>query len=197
MNNMNIIDFYTDGRQDFWKLRIAESGWGAADFLVSLIEKGEFYGTLGNDSHLYLLTAGDFLVSYAAYARRDCIKDDSLFPWIGFVFTFPQWRGQRNAFTLFDYIFQKARQDGVRKIYIATDHDSLYEKYGFSYVESRTDVWGDECRIYAKNVISLPEINTPRLKLRMLDGSDFEAVFKWGSAPLVNRFMLYPLYKNA
>ena len=48
-----------------------------------------------------------------------------------------------------------------------------------------------------KNVISLPEINTPRLKLRMLDGSDFEAVFKWGSDPLVNRFMLYPLYKNA
>ena len=172
-------------------------GGGAADFLVSLIEKGEFYGTLGNDSHLYLLTAGDFLVSYATYARRDCIKDDSLFPWIGFVFTFPQWRGQRNAFTLFDYIFQKARQDGVRKIYIATDHDSLYEKYGFSYVESRTDVWGDECRIYAKNVISLPEINTPRLKLRMLDGSDFEAVFKWGSDPLVNRFMLYPFYKNA
>ena len=29
------------------------------------------------------------------------------------------------------------------------------------------------------------------------DGSDFEAVFKWGSDPLVNRFMLYPLYKNA
>ena len=72
-----------------------------------------------------------------------------------------------------------------------------FEKYGISYVESRTDVWGDECRIYAKNVISLPEINTPRLKLRMLDGSDFEAVFKWGSDPLVNRFMLYPFYKNA
>ena len=29
---MEIIDFYADGRQDFWKERIAESGWGAPEF---------------------------------------------------------------------------------------------------------------------------------------------------------------------
>ena len=29
---MEIIDFYADGRQDFWKELIAESGWGAPEF---------------------------------------------------------------------------------------------------------------------------------------------------------------------
>ncbi|MGN0728466.1 hypothetical protein [Treponema sp.] len=51
---MEIIDFYADGRQDFWKERIAESGWITADFLVSLIEKGKFLSTLGDESHFDL-----------------------------------------------------------------------------------------------------------------------------------------------
>lgn len=29
---MQIIDFYADGRKDFWKELIAESGWGAPEF---------------------------------------------------------------------------------------------------------------------------------------------------------------------
>lgn len=29
---MQISDFYADGRQDFWKELIAESGWGAPEF---------------------------------------------------------------------------------------------------------------------------------------------------------------------
>jgi RimJ/RimL family protein N-acetyltransferase len=40
-------------------------------------------------------------------------------------------------------------------------------------------------------------IETERLVLRPLVPEDYEAVYKWGSDPIVNEYMIYPLYKNA
>lgn len=40
------------------------------------------------------------------------------------------------------------------------------------------------------------EIHTSRLILRKLKETDADAVFLWGSDPVVNQYMIYPLYKN-
>lgn len=198
---MNVLDFYTldKDKQNFWKEKIKLANWGAADFLISLIDKNEFYKTLGEDSKLFLLTKGTELICFCTYTNQDCIRDEKLFPWIGFVFTFEKFRGNRFAFDLFDYIFQTERekQNPVEKIYIATDHEGLYEKYGFTFLEKRIDVWGDECKIYFKNVVCHPKIETERLKIRMYQGKDYEEVFKWTGNPIVNKFMFYSLYTNS
>ena len=48
---MNVLDFYKleKTQQDFWKEKIKLANWDAADFLISLIDKNEFYKTLGED----------------------------------------------------------------------------------------------------------------------------------------------------
>ena len=197
---MNVLDFYTldKDKQNFWKEKIKLANWGAADFLISLIDKNEFYKTLGEDSKLFLLTKENELICFCTYTNQDCIRDEKLFPWIGFVFTFEKFRGNRFAFDLFDYIFETERekQNPVEKIYIATDHEGLYEKYGFTFLEKRIDVWGDECKIYFKKVVCHPKIETERLKIRMYQGKDYEEVFKWTGNPIVNKFMIYSLYTN-
>ena len=197
---MNVLDFYTldKDKQNFWKEKIKLANWGAANFLISLIDKNEFYKTLGEDSKLFLLTKENELICFCTYTNQDCICDENLFPWIGFVFTFEKFRGNRFAFDLFDYIFQTERekQNPVEKIYIATDHEGLYEKYGFTFLEKRIDVWGDECKIYFKNVVCHPKIETERLKIRMYQGKDYEEVFKWTGNSIVNKFMIYSLYTN-
>ena len=197
---MHVLDFYTldKDKQNFWKEKIKLANWGAADFLISLIDKNEFYKTLGEDSKLFLLTKETELICFCTYTNQDCIRDEKLFPWIGFVFTFEKFRGNRFAFDLFDYIFQTERekQNPVEKIYIATDHENLYEKYGFAYMENRIDVWGDDCKIFYKNVVCHPKIETERLKIRMYQGKDYEEVFKWTGNPIVNKFMIYSLYTN-
>ncbi|MCM1579407.1 MAG: GNAT family N-acetyltransferase, partial [Ruminococcus sp.] len=82
---------------------------------------------------------GDSLVSFASFAERDSIEDDSLSPWIGFVCTFPQYRGHRYMGRLIGHCEKIAAEHGVKAVYICTDHVGLYEKYGFSYTESRND----------------------------------------------------------
>ena len=198
---MQVLDFYKlkNEEQDFWKNEIKKADWNAVDFLVSLIDKNEFYKTLGEGSKLYLLVKENSIVSFCTYSKQDCIKDENLFPWIGFVFTFPEFRGKRCAFDLFDYIFETEREkeNPLEKIYIATDHENLYEKYGFTFIEKRIDVWGDECKIYYKNVVCHPKLETDRMILRMYKNEDYEKVFKWTGDPKVNKFMIYSLYKKA
>ena len=198
---MQVLDYFQleKTQQEFWKKQILQANWRAVGFLVSLINDNIFYYTLGDDAKLYLLVKENSLVSFCTYSKKDCIEDKNLFPWIGFVFTFPEFRGKRCAFDLFDYIFETEREkeNPIEKIYIATDHENLYEKYGFAYMENRIDVWGDDCKIFYKNVVSHPKIETERMILRMYKNQDYEQVFKWTGDPKVNKFMMYTLYEKA
>ena len=44
--------------------------------------------------------------------------------------------------------------------------------------------------------ISLPVLETERLILRPLKIDDLQAIFKWAGDSRVNKYMIYPLYKN-
>ncbi len=44
--------------------------------------------------------------------------------------------------------------------------------------------------------IILPTLETERLLLRPLTVADCDAIFKWTGDPRVNKYMIYPLYKN-
>jgi GNAT superfamily N-acetyltransferase len=99
---------------------------------------------------VYLLTEGDEIVSFVTLTHQDCIDDKTLFPWLGFFYTFPQYRGHRYGGKLLDYAVGQARKRGYGQVWLATDHVELYEKYGFIYQFDRVDVYGDNSRIYTR-----------------------------------------------
>lgn len=148
---MVISDFFKSNQQKEWTEKIRKCDWGAASFLADLLEQNKFHKTLGKGS-LFIMTDGDELVSFCTLTQKDCIDDDTLFPWIGFVFTAAEYRGHRYSGELIDYACEKAKKDGYKTVYIATDHIGLYEKYDFSYSESRTDIYNEESRIYFKEI---------------------------------------------
>lgn len=145
---MEIKEFFKEDKaaQAHWTEEIGKSDWSAASFLTELLAKGTFHNTLG-EGDLYLLTEGNELISFATMTHRDCIVDDSLFPWVGFVYTFPGHRGKRFSQKLIDNCAALAREQGYKKLWIATDHVGLYEKYGFVYAENRIDCWGEDSRV--------------------------------------------------
>lgn len=148
---MEIIDYFKSDKPAHWLAEIKKSDWRAAAFLAKLIEENSFHKSLGRGT-LLMLTEGDKLVSFVTFAERDCIDDDSLSPWIGFVYTFPEYRGHRNVGKLMRRCEEIAAENGVPQIYICTDHIGLYEKYGFSYIENRVDIYGEDSRVYRKNI---------------------------------------------
>ena len=75
----------------------------------------------GDSTEVYMLTDGDKLVSFATLAPQDEIDAPKLTPWIGFVYTFPAYRGHRNAGKLIAHICEVLKSAGTEKVYISTD----------------------------------------------------------------------------
>ncbi len=149
---MNIIDYFTDARQPHWLNQIRSCDWGAGKYLTYLLESGTFHRTVGEKSALLLLTDGDALVSFATYAERDCVKDTDLSPWVGFVYTWPEYRGRRCMGRLIEHIAAAAHRDGHPALYVCTDHIGLYEKYGFTYVADMPCISGDTGRVLKREL---------------------------------------------
>jgi GNAT superfamily N-acetyltransferase len=147
---MEIINFFDSKNQPELIKKIAGCDWSAARFLVELLQKDTFNNTLGGWGKLFMLMDGENLVSFLTLTGQDAVRDEAITPWIGFVFTQPAYRGHRYAGLLLGHGESCAAQMGYRKVYIATDHVGLYEKYGYAYQENRVDIWGSDMRVLYK-----------------------------------------------
>ena len=144
---MEIVNYFEQDKKAELLAQIEACDWGAARFLGELLRKGTFFDMLGGWGALYLLMEGENLVAFGTLTGQDAIRDESLTPWIGFVFTQPEYRGHRYSERLLSYCEEEALKRGYSKVYIATDHIGLYEKFGYTYMENRMDYWGDDTRI--------------------------------------------------
>ena len=149
---MKVINYFDSDRQSHWLNEIQKGDWGAAGFLYELLSKGTFHDTVGDTSKVLLLTDGDSLVSFCTYAEKDDIQSTNLTPWMGFVYTFPEYRGHHYVGLLMEEIERLARKDGVSEVYISTNHIGLYEKYGCEFKAEMKDMAGETSRVYVKKI---------------------------------------------
>lgn len=148
---MELIEYFSNKNKEHWKEQIALADWGAAKFLLKLLnDMQEFDKLLGCDGKLFMLVDGKKIVSFVTLTHQDCIRDKSIFPWLGFLFTYPNYRGNRYSKKLLKYAEEEAKSENHSIVYLATDHTELYEKYGYTYLETRKDCWNDDAIIYYK-----------------------------------------------
>ena len=149
---MRIVNYFESENKAALADQIAACDWSAAKFLAQLLEENRFFEMLGGWGQLYLLMDDKKLVSFLTFTGQDAVRDENLTPWIGFVFTRPEYRGHRYAGLLLTHAEKAAAAKGYSGIYIATDHVGLYEKYGYAYQENRIDCWGSDQRVLYKNL---------------------------------------------
>ena len=149
---MEVIDYYSSDRQTHWLEEIRKSDWGAGTYLYELLRDNKLKELCGDPTKVLLLTEGDSLVSFCTYAPNDDIPNTPLTPWVGFVYTFPQFRGKRCMGILFDHVNKMALKEGHEFIYVSTWEIGLYEQYGFSFWKCMKDIHGDDSRVYRRKV---------------------------------------------
>ena len=148
---MEILSWYDTVNPEWWLKKISESDWTGGQHLYSVLRENRFHEMYGEKSQVLLLTDGSRLASFCSYAQRDDIPDSDLTPWMGFVYTYPEFRGRRLIGKLICRVKELARADGKDAFYICTDHDGLYEKYGAVFREEAKDARGGDSRIYTMN----------------------------------------------
>ena len=151
---LQIINYFEAENKEYWKAEIARGDWRAAAYLSSIIDTDRLKEMCGEEARVFLLTEGEKLISFCTYGERDNIPNSNLKPWIGFVYTFPEFRGKRRMGKLFEYIYGKAKEEGREAIYISTHDEGIYEKYGFTFLEYQKDDEGENSRIYRMQIQS-------------------------------------------
>ena len=149
---MEIKEYFSCRNNQEYLKQIENYDWSAAKFLAKIIKEKRFEQTLGGWAKLFLLVDGNTIVSFVTLSAQDCIADPDMTPWLGFFHTAPEYRGRRLGGLLLDYSCNVASNIGYDKVYLATDHIGIYEKYGFNYLENRIDVYGEDSRICVKSV---------------------------------------------
>lgn len=149
---MDILEFDNVSNKEHWLNKIAESDWRAAHFLCNLLKNNKLDDLVGKNAKVLMLTENENLVSFCTLAKMDDVQPTELTPWIGWVYTFPQYRGNRCAGKLLEYAENLAKQNGATHTHISTNHIGLYEKYGYEFFNEAKDVSGEDTRIYKKKI---------------------------------------------
>ena len=149
---MNIIEYFSTDNKEYWLSKINESDWGAGQFLYDLLINQKLKQYVGENTKVLLLVDGENLISFCTLAEKDDIQPTELTPWIGWVYTFPDYRGNHYVGKLLSYAETLAKGDGKKNIYISTNHDGLYEKYGYEFYRVMKDMNGEDSRVYVRHL---------------------------------------------
>ena len=112
----------------------------AADLLRTIDEGNPVIGAFDGEKVVGYAQLGERLGSRGQYNEL-----------VGFHVSEP-YRGHRHVGKLIDHACAVAREHGVQRVYLCTDHVGLYEKYGFTYLENRVSIYGEDSRVYVREV---------------------------------------------
>ena len=178
---MRIIEYFEQSNemQKYLREQIVQGDWRAAKYLYEVLEQGKLKERYGECTRLLLLEDVPLVVSteglltisgvdefevaqkpellaFCTLAERDEITEEEtepdMKPWIGFVYTFPNHRGNRYSEKLIRHACELAKQDGYGKIYLSSNEVGLYEKYGFVFLKMLHTVWGEETQVFMKEL---------------------------------------------
>lgn len=83
---------------------------------------------------------------------NDFISRHDLTPWLAGIYVDPEERGKALGDVLMKYAADEARKMGYSQLYLTTDHDGYYEKFGWERIEDGYEVSGAPTRIYRQSL---------------------------------------------
>lgn len=118
--------------------------WRAGKFLAEDMIKGRFVEW----ERVFIAMEGDDITGFCVASKTDCINNVPYTPYIGTLFVDEKFRGSRLSQKMIIHVMQYLKTIGFKKVYIVSDHENLYEKYGFSVIDRKQSDWGTIEKIY-------------------------------------------------
>lgn len=96
----------------------------------------------------YLMLNEDIIIGSYGLITNDFISRQDLFPWLCALYIEKDYRGKQLGAKLLEHGRIEAAKFGYKKLYLCTDHNDYYEKYGWKYIANGFHPWGDKSKIY-------------------------------------------------
>jgi len=123
--------------------------WGRAenfDFYLDAIVHSSITPTAL--PRFYLMLEDEQAVGCYALLTNDLVSRQDLWPWLACLWVDPSRRGRKLGGLLLEHGRSEARRLGYPKLYLTTDHDGYYERYGWTRMEDAFNLFGERGRVY-------------------------------------------------
>ncbi|MBD5094494.1 MAG: GNAT family N-acetyltransferase [Subdoligranulum sp.] len=122
--------------------------WRAGKFLANEMKNRSF-----SDWERVIVCFEDKeICGYCTVAKKDCIPNVSYTPYIGYIFVGEPYRGNRISQKMIEFAMRYLKSIGFDRVYVVSDHENLYEKYGFTVIDKKIALWGEEEKIYMQKL---------------------------------------------
>lgn len=122
--------------------------WRAGHFLADLMEKHAF----SDWERVIYAHNRQGICGFCTVSKNDCVKDVDYTPYIGFVFVDEAQRGSRVSQHMIELAMNYLRGEGFDKVYLVSDHENLYEKFGFKVIDHAMAPWGTMQQIFMQEL---------------------------------------------
>lgn len=139
---------YTDALWDEVKRYAAACSWRAGKSLAQEMQNHAF----SDWERVFVLHENGNIYGYCTVAKKDCIPNLTYTPYIGYLFVDEKKRGHRMGQKLILAAMDYLRNVGFHEVYLVSDHENLYEKYGFSVICRAAAPWGAVEKIYHQSL---------------------------------------------
>ena len=100
----------------------------------------------------YLLLRDGEIIGCYGLVTNDFISRHDLYPWFACLYIEEQERGNNLGELLMEHAEKEAKKSGFSAIYLTTDHDGYYEKFGWKRIEDGYELNDKKTRIYDKRL---------------------------------------------
>lgn len=121
--------------------------WRAGKFLADEMRENRF----SDWERVFVAHENEAIAGYCTLAKADSIPDVPYTPYIGYVFVGEPFRGKRLSEELCISAMIYARSIGFHRVYLVSDQENLYEKYGFEKIDERMATWGRMQTIFVQD----------------------------------------------
>lgn len=124
--------------------------------------------SMGAESDLprfYIALQDSSIVGTYALLRNDLISRQDIFPWLSCLFVVPEYRGQNIGSRLINHAIHECRKMGFINIYLSSDLEGYYEKFGWIHLTNGYAIDGSETKIFtARTTNSTDLLGCPVIK---------------------------------
>jgi len=137
---MEIIDLRN--RQEFLKevMELEHDEW-SSNPLINREDKinkkiDEYFESIDDDYFCKLILVNDDkLIGFISIFPNDCYEELDLYPWYATMFVKKKYRGKGYSKLLNEAILKEAKRRGIKSLYLKTELDNYYEKFGAKFIK--------------------------------------------------------------
>ncbi|KZE69115.1 acetyltransferase [Fictibacillus phosphorivorans] len=99
----------------------------------------------------YIALIEEEIVGTYALLRNDLNSRQDLYPWFACLYVDPEHRGKELGSQILQHAIEETTRKGFENLYLSTDLEGYYEKYGWSHAGEVYGADGGSLKIYMKS----------------------------------------------